>query len=59
MHSDFKLIKKAKKYQREIDKTIIEGGPHAESVINFRKIRINDTMIEFRPLVDQIQEQQW
>ena len=53
-----KLIKKITKYQSEIDKAQREGGLYAESIINFRKIQINDAMIEIRQLVDLKPEQQ-
>ena len=53
-----KLIKKIEKYQREIYKAIMEVGPHAESMVNFRKIQINDTMTEIRQVIEQRPEQQ-
>ena len=53
-----RLIKKIKKYQKEIDKAIREGGPDSLSIIIFRKIQINDLMIEMRQLIDQRPRQQ-
>ena len=53
-----KLIRKIKKYQREIDRAIMSNDEHAESIINFRRIQINDLMIEMRRLNDQMSGQQ-
>ena len=53
-----RIIKKIKKYQKEIDEAIRKGGPHSLSIINFRKIQINDLMIEMRQLIEQRPEQQ-
>ena len=49
-----RIIKMIKKYQKEIDKAITEDGPHSQSIINFRKIQINDLMIEMRQFIDQM-----
>ena len=45
--------KKIKKYQRIVDKTQRDGGPYAESIINFRKLQLKDAIIEIRELIDQ------
>ena len=47
-----RLLKKIKKYQKEIDKAIREDIEYKESIINFRRIQINDLMIEVRRLID-------
>ena len=52
-----RLIKKIKKYQKEIDKALREDGPHSLSINNFRTIQINDLMIKMRQLIEQRLEQ--
>jgi len=47
-----KIIRKIKKYQRDIDRSIKEDKEYKESIINFRRIQINDLMFEMRRLID-------
>ena len=48
-----RIIRKIKKYQKEIDKAIREDNEYKESIINFRRIQINDLIIEKRRIIDQ------
>ena len=47
------IIRKIKKYQKDIDRAIRENDEYKESIINFRRIQINDLMMEMRRLIDQ------
>ena len=53
-----RIIRKIKKYQKDIDRTIRENDEYKESIINFRRIQINDLMMEMRRLIDQRPRQQ-
>ena len=53
-----RIIRKIKKYQKDIDKAIRADNEYKESIINFRRIQINDLMIEMRRLIDQRPRQQ-
>ena len=50
-----RVIRKIKKYQKDIDGAIRENDEYKESIINFRRIQINDLMMEMRRLIDQRQ----
>ena len=50
-----RIIRKIKKYQKDIDRAIRENDEYKESIINFRRIQINDLMLEMRRLMDQRQ----
>ena len=50
-----RIIRKAKKYQKDIDRAIRENDEYKESIINFRRIQINDLMVEMKRLIDQRQ----
>ena len=53
-----RMIRKIKKYQKDIDRAIRENDEYKESIINFRRIQINDLMMEMRRLIDQRPRQQ-
>ena len=53
-----RMIRKLKRYQKDIDRAIRENDEYKESIINFRRIQINDLMIEMRRLIDQRPRQQ-
>ena len=53
-----RIIRKIKKYQKDIARAISENDEYKESIINFRRIQINDLMIEMRRLIDQRPRQQ-
>ena len=53
-----RIIRKIKKYQKDIDRAIRENDEHKESIINFRRIQIDDLMSEMRRLIDQRARQQ-
>ena len=60
-HSDReyrRIIRKIKKYQKDIDRAIRENDEYKESIINFRRIQINDLMMEMRRFTDQRPRQQ-
>ena len=50
-----RIIRKIKKYQKDIDRNISENDEYKESIINFRRIQINDLMLEMRRIIDQRQ----
>ena len=50
-----RIIRKIKKYQKDIDRAIRENDKYKESIINFRRIQINDLMVEMKRLIDQRQ----
>ena len=50
-----RIIRKIKKYQKDIDRAIRENDEYKVSIINFRRIQINDLMMEMRRLIDQRQ----
>ena len=50
-----RIIRKIKKYQKDIDRAIRENDEYKESIINFRRIQINDLMMEMKRLIDQRQ----
>ena len=47
-----RIIRKIKKYQKDIDRAIREDNEYKESIINFRRIQIDDLMSEMRRLID-------
>ena len=53
-----RIIRKIKKYQKDIDRAIREKDEYKESIINFRRIQINDLMMEMRRFIDQRPSQQ-
>ena len=53
-----RIIRKIKKYQKDIDRAIRENDEYKESIINFRRIQIDDLMSEMRRLIDQRPRQQ-
>ena len=53
-----RIIGKIKKHQKEIDRAIRENDEYKESIINFRRIQIDDLMSEMRRLIDQRPRQQ-
>ena len=53
-----RIIRKIKKYQKDIDRAIRENDEYKESIINFRRIQINDLMMEMRRLIDPKPRQQ-
>ena len=53
-----RIIRKIKKYQKDIDRAIREDNEYKESIINFRRIQIDDLMSEMRRLIDQKPRQQ-
>ena len=53
-----RIIKKIKKYQKDNDRAIREDDEYKESIINFRRIQIDDLMSEMRRLIDQRPRQQ-
>ena len=53
-----RIISKIKKYQKDIDRAIREDNEYKESIINFRRIQIDDLMSEMRKLIDQRPRQQ-
>ena len=50
-----RIIRKIKKYQKDIDRAIRENDEYKESIINFRRIQINDLMVEMKRLICQRQ----
>ena len=50
-----RIIRKIKKYQKDIDRAIRENDEYKESIINFRRIQINELMVEMRRLMYQRQ----
>ena len=53
-----RIIRKIRKYQKDIDRAIRENDEYKESIINFRRIQIDDLMSEMRRLIDQRPRQQ-
>ena len=53
-----RIIRKIKKYQKDIDRAIRKNDEYKESIINFRRIQINELMMEMRRLIDQRPRQQ-
>ena len=53
-----RIIRKIKKYQKDIDRAIREDNEYKESIINFRRIQIDDMVSEMRRLIDQRPRQQ-
>ena len=53
-----RIIRKIKKYQKDIDRAIREDDEYKDSIINFRRIQIDDLMSEMRRLIDQRPRQQ-
>ena len=53
-----RIIRKIKKYQKDIDRAIREDNEYKESIINFRRIQIDDLMLEMRRIIDQRPRQQ-
>ena len=52
------IIRKIKNNQKDIDRAIREDNEYKESIINFRRIQIDDLMSEMRRLIDQRPRQQ-
>ena len=50
-----RIIRKFRKYHKDIDRAIRENDEYKESIINFRRIQINDLMVEMKRLIDQRQ----
>ena len=53
-----RIKRKIKKYQKDIERAIREDNEYKESIINFRRIQIDDLMSEMRRLIDQRPRQQ-
>ena len=51
-----RIIRRIKKYQKDIDRAIRENDEYKESIINFRRIQINDLMMEMGRIIDQRQQ---